>query len=182
MLTLIFRVVVMNNLNKFMVLLLIYFFFSEGALAEGRCPPGQYPVGGQGVLGCAPIPGYGNQGGQAAPVPSGRWLTTWGAIAESSSTDLVGISVGEASQEAAERVALGKCAAEGDPNCSISMTYHNQCVAIAIPSSGKGHAAYANGPDESEVLDRAIARCGDTGGGECIRYYSDCSRPVFIPY
>lgn len=27
------------------------------AHAEGRCPPGQYPIGGPGVGGCAPIPG-----------------------------------------------------------------------------------------------------------------------------
>ncbi|TGS15267.1 DUF4189 domain-containing protein, partial [Mesorhizobium sp. M1C.F.Ca.ET.187.01.1.1] len=29
----------------------------QTASAEGRCPPGQYPIGGQGVGGCAPIPG-----------------------------------------------------------------------------------------------------------------------------
>lgn len=35
--------------------------------AEGRCPPGQFPVGGQGMLGCAPIPGA--NGGTAAFAP-----------------------------------------------------------------------------------------------------------------
>ncbi len=29
-------------------------------LAEGNCPPGYYPIGGQGAVGCAPI---NNQGG-----------------------------------------------------------------------------------------------------------------------
>lgn len=36
------------------------------AHAEGNCPPGYYPVGGQGVQGCAPIPNYGSSGGYSA--------------------------------------------------------------------------------------------------------------------
>ena len=55
--------------------------------AEGGCPPGMYPIGGQGVQGCAPIPGA--QGGgpgssvsaPAPPRPTGEWITTWGALA-----------------------------------------------------------------------------------------------------
>lgn len=46
--------------------------------AEGNCPAGMYPIGGQGVLGCTPIP----QSTQAAPSqPSGHWVSQWGAIA-----------------------------------------------------------------------------------------------------
>lgn len=52
------------------------------AKAEGRCPPGQFPVGGQGMEGCAPIPGGGGDSGPAAPVPTGEWEMRWGAIAE----------------------------------------------------------------------------------------------------
>lgn len=58
---------------------------SSQVFAEGVCPPGMYPVGGQGVQGCAPI--HGALGGGAGfsvpapapPRPTGAWITTWGA-------------------------------------------------------------------------------------------------------
>ncbi len=47
------------------------------AHAEGGCPSGMYPIGGQGVQGCAPIPGASaGQGGASPPAPprpTGRW-------------------------------------------------------------------------------------------------------------
>jgi len=58
--------------------------FACDARADGRCPPGQYPVGGQGVGGCAPIPG----GSSQATRP-------WGAIAGAASTGDMGASVGK---------------------------------------------------------------------------------------
>lgn len=166
------------------IFLFLLFVFSD-VRAEGRCPPGQYPVGGRGAQGCAPIPGYGTQGGNggyAAPVPTGEWLKTWGAIAGSPSTDLIGVSAGERSKEEAERVALTKCAAEGDRNCTITLAYHNQCIAYAAPSSGNGTSYVASAPTEAEALDDAILSCSDTGGGRCVRFYSACSEPVFISY
>lgn len=53
------------------------------AMAEGRCPPGQYPIGGQGMAGCAPLPGAGD-GENSGPTPTGRWIKTWGAISMAS--------------------------------------------------------------------------------------------------
>lgn len=61
--------------------LLLCLFVTGEARAEGRCPPGQYPIGGQGVGGCAPIPGSGTGGVQSGPIATGRWIKTWGAIA-----------------------------------------------------------------------------------------------------
>lgn len=49
---------------------------SHAAFAEGGCPAGQYPIGGQGVQGCAPIPSAGSGGGDLRP--NGRWIKTWG--------------------------------------------------------------------------------------------------------
>ena len=60
-------------------------FVPVAAMAEGRCPPGQYPIGGQGVGGCAPIPGAGQSGDGVAP--TGRWETRWGAIASDAGHD-----------------------------------------------------------------------------------------------
>jgi hypothetical protein len=163
--------------------LLLFAFASQVAQAEGRYPPGQYPVGGPGVSGCAPIPGYGGrQGGRGVPVPAGEWVTTWGAIAESPTTDLMGISVGERSKEEAEQAALRRCASESDPNCTISIAYHNQCIAVAKPSSEQGAGRAAGAPTVEEAIGTAILKCSDTGGGHCYIFYSKCSEPIFLRY
>ena len=41
----------------FLFVLVVLVALPEGASAEGNCPPGFYPIGGQGVQGCAPISG-----------------------------------------------------------------------------------------------------------------------------
>ncbi|WP_440862118.1 hypothetical protein [Stenotrophomonas maltophilia] len=46
--------------NPALVILALLFaalLVANNANAEGRCPAGQYPIGDQGVGGCAPIPG-----------------------------------------------------------------------------------------------------------------------------
>ena len=45
------------NLSIFFIF--IIYLTIENVHAEGNCPSGYYPVGGQGVQGCAPIPGGG---------------------------------------------------------------------------------------------------------------------------
>jgi len=82
------------------------------ARAEGRCPPGQYPIGSsQGVLGCAPIPGaQQSQQGQGEndvpimpPRATGRWYSRFGALVQSKSTFVVGLSADKESAEEALR-------------------------------------------------------------------------------
>ncbi|HIE4562800.1 TPA: DUF4189 domain-containing protein [Stenotrophomonas maltophilia] len=86
-------------------------------MAEGNCPSGFYPIGGQGVQGCAPIPGAaGTAASPAAPAPArplGEWVKTWGAIAVSRATSDAGVSTGLRSKSAAEKNALSKCRMSG---------------------------------------------------------------------
>lgn len=152
-------------------------------LAEGGCPPGSYPIGGQGVQGCAPIPGTSSGASgpavSAPPQPLGEWLTRWGAVAESPTSSLVGTSSNESSERRAVAVAIKKCAAEGAKDCKSSVTYYNQCVAFAVPSSGKGQGSLDTAVDAETVAGNAIEHCKDTGGGKCTVVYSECSLPVF---
>jgi len=152
-------------------------------LAEGGCPPGSYPIGGQGVQGCAPIPGASNGGAgpavSAPPQPLGEWLTRWGSVAESPTSSLVGTSSNESSERRAVAAAIKKCAAEGAKDCKSSVTYYNQCVAFAVPSSGKGQGSLDTAVDAGTVAGNAIEHCNDTGGGKCTIVYSECSLPVF---
>ena len=150
------------------------------ASAEGRCPPGSYPVGGQGVGGCAPI-AAGGTAPPSKPRPTGRWHKTWGAIS-SSSTGMVGVSVGRMSRAEALSEAQGYCASKGATDCD-GFAYENQCAALADPPARSGvPSAVSTGPTEGAARSEAVKRCEAHGAGTCKAVYSDCSKPVFESY
>ncbi|MEN5002386.1 DUF4189 domain-containing protein [Stenotrophomonas indicatrix] len=125
----------MQALVKFTLTLAVFFAGGSVAFAEGGCPAGQYPVGGQGVQGCAPIPSAGSGGGDLRP--NGRWTKTWGAISISPSTLDVGTSVGQKSKAAAFAEAKARCSTYGAKDCGENFSYKNQCVAVAAPAGGR---------------------------------------------
>jgi len=157
----------------------------HSALAEGNCPPGMYPIGGQGVQGCAPIPGAaGASTSPSTPAPArplGEWVKTWGAIAVSKATSDAGVSTGLRSKRSAEKDALSKCSMSGARDCSINMTYFNQCVSWAIPSgrSGGGQSGIGAGPTPEAALETARSLCKNDRQGACEEVYADCTKPVF---
>ncbi|ROQ36848.1 uncharacterized protein DUF4189 [Stenotrophomonas maltophilia] len=144
------------------------------AMAEGGCPPGQYPIGGQGVQGCAPIPAA------STPVsrPNGKWIKTWGALVYSDSTGDTGVATGKTSKSAAVDEALANCRGGGSPDCESQVTYKNQCVAVARPTTTGSEGAYFTGATEDIVRQGALARC-TRGGAICEVKYVDCTLPIF---
>lgn len=89
--------------------------FSGAVFAEGRCPPGQYPVGSEsGVQGCAPIPGAGGPGAAGAPVATGQWETRWGALAQDAAPAegrnlAIGVAASKVSRREAKSIAIAEC-------------------------------------------------------------------------
>lgn len=171
---------------------LLLLLSSFAAFAEGGCPPGQYPIGGQGVVGCAPIPGG---SGGAAPVskPTGEWETRWGAIAEDYSANergvpaATGASDSRRSKREANEAALAQCNQLGGQKCKVVMSYHNQCVAIADPKpvsqGGRGGKSVVyRAQTEDLAKSEAMKRCSPDGRGECSLIYSACSVSVFKKY
>lgn len=158
------------------------------ALAEGRCPPGQYPVGDQNAEGCAPIPGAGQP---AASRPTGKWETRWGAIVEDERPDpnrplATGVAVSQKSKRAAVSMATEQCRAKGGSKCELRIAYYNQCVALADPELVNGRipvgltstAARAETLEQARVL--ALDSCRSGGkGSECEITYSACSTSEF---
>lgn len=152
--------------------------FAEG----GSCPPGYYPIGGQGTQGCAPIPNYnGSQQAQqpaVSPQPTGYWEKTWGAIAPSPKGGVLGTASGASSKEEAERLALADCKAKGGGACKIGMAYRNQCVAMVL-----GDVKYftASAASLKEAKDEGIQYCRENDK-TCSVYYSACTEPIFHQY
>ncbi len=162
------------------LLLVLLLAFSITAYAEGRCPPGQYPIGGQGVGGCAPIPG-GTAGAEVpSPRATGRWIKTWGTISRSIATGDVGASVGKRAKAEAIAEAQSRCAAYGAKDCTVGLTYKNQCAALVAPESGSGgKIAMAGAASKDVAAKAALKNCVDNGGGSCVVKYTDCSEPLF---
>jgi hypothetical protein len=167
---------------------ILFLFISTEAFAEGGCPPGQYPVGGQGVQGCAPIP----QSGSAIPAsrPTGKWETRWGAIARDFSPTpgarlAIGVAESQRTKKDASAVALAQCAEGGGNDCRVLLAYNNQCAALSGPVvsdlAAKGGITYAAGaPGIEEAKANSMRSCqGAAGGQRCTVVYSACSMAEF---
>lgn len=161
----------------------------EPAAAEGRCPPGQYPIGDQGVGGCAPIPGAGQSAGDSTP--TGRWEKRWGAIAYHATQDrqgtaAIGVAESKRTEAEARSVALEECRKLGGLECQVLLAYHNQCAALAGPTieqlstrGGVLRAAGAGGLEKAKA--NALRDCQSAEGGQtCILVYSACAVPEFF--
>lgn len=162
------------------------------ALAEGRCPPGQYPIGDDRAPGCAPIPGASVGGGATgSPTPTGKWETRWGAIAEDtapSSAGLplaTGVSKSRKSKRDANSAAMAECVRMGGVKCKVRTSYYNQCVALADPSvkpgsAGSGLSTSFTAVNEDEAKSLALESCEKSVGGQrCEIIYSACSMSEF---
>lgn len=113
-----------------------------------------------------------NQQPAAPPV---RWADRWGAIADDGN-GVAGIVASMQSKDLAESSAISECKKRGGGACTIALTYHNQCAAVATSNT----AAFSSGaPTLEEAKDRAMQQCGRTGE-QCWIYYSGCSLPVRV--
>jgi len=151
-------------------------FTARLAYAEGNCPPGQYPVGGGGVQGCAPIP----QAAPPPPTPTGEWITTWGAIVNSPTTFATGVATGKFKKSDALAEARSFCESKGARDCTEEYTYKNQCMAVADPPApSQWHAQYARANTMERAVEIAMNSCTEAGAPTCKITYADCTKPVF---
>lgn len=155
------------------------------ARAEGNCPPGFYPIGGQGVQGCAPI-SAGSAGASEspppAPRPNGEWIKTWGALAGSLGGAQGGAATGAKSQDEASRQAVKYCEESSGSSCKVEFVYFNQCAVAVVSASKSTGTQYAGGPTVQAATDTAMRLCQNKGGAQCNVIYSACSEPLFRKY
>lgn len=153
--------------------------FSDWAVAEGRCPPGQYPIGDDRAPGCAPIPGAGGASGAPPQAkPTGRWIKTWGSFALSPNGES-GVANGRRRKADAEKDAVAICAQAGGNGCSPAFTYKNQCAAAAVPTAGSGGTSFGRSATQEISKGIALKACQAGGGENCQVIYSACTEPEF---
>lgn len=162
---------------------------AQAAFAEGACPPGSYPIGGQGVQGCAPIPGGGGSGSSdRRMVADGEWQTRWGAVSEDTESMSTGASVSMKSKRLAVAAADAECKRLGGKKCELRLAYFNQCIAIADPdasqlASGGGKSMVVSAETVEKAKETALSKCEGTESGQtCEIVYSACSMSEFKPY
>lgn len=165
-----------------LVLISLLFLTSFAVHAEGRCPPGQYPVGDQNAGGCAPIPGATQPSNSA---PAGEWETRWGAIVEDPQNLSTGASVSKRTRREAISAATDECRRVGGNKCQLRIAYYNQCVAIADPAADSrgrvgGESIAYSAVSVQAAKSGALKRCESAGGGQrCTLVYSACSESEF---
>lgn len=146
----------------------------QPALAEGGCPPGQYPYETPQARQCVPIPGA---GGSGSAQPSITYQDRWGAVAKSPDAPNVGVSVDQVSKRKATSEALKQCASRGAKDCQLVQAFRNQCAAIA---SGGGFRGFAFDEDKAVAQKKAIEACSGQDAVVCEVAWSDCSLPVRV--
>lgn len=165
-------------------LVLLMLFLPRLAMAEGRCPPGQYPIGGQGVGGCAPI-ATGDEADAPSPKPTGKWETRWGAIVEDADVLATGVADTRKSKRDATSAATKECERLGGKKCKLRIAYYNQCVAMADPTvESRKRTPGQSTANAEETLElaksKALQRFEAYGSGQdCTIVYSACSMSEF---
>jgi hypothetical protein len=140
------------------------------------------PYRGTDITSCGPVPAgyYGenaDSGNHMPEPPPAIWKKTWGAIAFSSASGVVGVATGMKNKKAASQAALADCRSlGGGNNCKVGMEYFNQCAAIAW---GAGQSNTSTAETVEIASDNALKRC-EQQTKDCRIVYSDCSKPVRV--
>ncbi|WP_082002552.1 DUF4189 domain-containing protein [Xanthomonas cannabis] len=165
---------------KLLSFVIVFFLMASDVSAEGQCPPGYYPIGGQGVTGCAPISGGDSSSG--LPQATGEWEKRWGAFAIDAAVGVLGASARNKSKSDAKRAAIQDCVGLGGKACKVNFVYHNQCAAVARSIDGGGSTIQgAKSVEEAKKL--VLEACESNSKVEkCELIYTECSMSEFRHY
>ncbi len=160
-------------------LLLCLMASSSIALAEGGCPPGQYPPNPSNTGVCYPFPESQGTAPVQQPAPRGHWETRWGAIVIDRVKGKLGGAANYKSEQAAKKAALDDCYSQGGgKDCKLSISYYNQCAANAW---GDNSYTSVGGDTLQEANADAIQTCSKSTPN-CKVVYNACSYAQWISY
>lgn len=157
------------------------------AIAEDGCPDGEQPYqNNMTVLGCMPIPNYGNNNNApVSPRPQPRLVAvpSYGAIAhDSTKFGSIGVSGSDKtfdSKKKAEKAALKMCRNNGGGDgCAIVVSVKDACTTLSVGLNTKaGHPvlfAIEFKPFDEEAKNKAAKVCTDN--------YEQCETKYFCAY
>lgn len=121
--------------------------------------------------------GYMNSQQQAPRQPTGKWKSTWGAIAADGPRGILGGVTDMDDKQSAENAALSQCRTSGGQNCKIELAYHNQCAVLVTGDKKYLVQSAATIPEATRL---GIGKCSQEDAN-CRVYYSGCSMPLFVP-
>jgi hypothetical protein len=169
-------------MKNFIALLLLAGLFHMPQ-ASAQCAPGIPEAGNPECLPPDDVNSPYYQGDRNQPrnqpqQPRAVWSDRWGAIAEDFHASRVGTVVGQASKSQAEEAALSSCAEHGGQNCQITLTYYNQCAAVAVDENNLTQASRASAPTQQKAEQIALNGFGKGHAAKIV--YSACSLPVRV--
>lgn len=141
--------------------------------AQGYCPPGQYPVSGQGWSYCAGTPDSQDNAAAATQRAQPHWVNKWLSITLDANKGVLSTATSTISGNDAETSAMIDCQRQGGASCKANGTVLNGCLAMAI---GSGYIAVGAASTKREAEDQAITKCNG-GDGQCHIYHSECALP-----
>ena len=150
---------------------------SQHAKAEGNCPSGYYPVGGQGVQGCAPIPGGGGGGYAPTYIQSVKMVPRWVSYARSPDGLVMGWSVRQHKERASDKQALKACNKRSGQKCEIVAKVTNQQCAYAMVHRDTGQLEVVLGSEVMELPQEVAQRSCPNG---CRNIQFQCARPFDV--
>lgn len=104
--------------------------------------------------------------------PRAVWADRWGAIAVDPQGSAFGTVIEEESETKAKEAAMSICTKRGGRNCQITLSYYNQCAAVALDEENLASPARAATKEQAEQL----ASSGFSGSGHITKIvYSECS-------
>jgi Domain of unknown function (DUF4189) len=143
------------------------FMYGSAAKAEGRCPPGYFPIGDQSVQGCAPIPGYERPSPRPNPGPrlpppekpkygyGKEYGNSYIAIVRHPKATDIWATWNHRTEQKAMQTALNACTQTMKTGCVIYTVSQNQVVAIVRDSDNelwKGGGKNARAAQESALI------------------------------
>lgn len=176
----------MRNYIKFGFLISI--FFGANAFAEGgTCPSGMYPIGGQGIQGCAPIPGYNSGGGgqnyNRPAKPKSYWADSYGAIAvgkNEKGENVLSYDKKISSQKLADDEIFFLCNMLKYTDCKIQIRFRNSHAIIVKDENGMFY--FGANKNRDKAADEAMNECKSSNAKKCEFVGSLDSTARYIQY
>jgi hypothetical protein len=113
---------------------------------------------------------------QAPQPPPQKWVDHYGAIATDEPRGVLGASTDMPDRQSAENAAMENCRVRGGINCTMQISYGNQCVALVV--GGKGFAVNS-GATVAQATEKGMKFCTPMAN-DCHAYYTACSLPARI--